>query len=121
MSLIKEANKVCVPLVVFGHMHKELAHGKGLRKMIVAGSDDVIYLNGAIVPRVKRLFYENSSMSDINNEPHLTTPESNATMRAFTLVEIFNERVDKIAECWVSVVGDKTKLVEEHQLFKRSY
>ncbi|KAE8722729.1 hypothetical protein F3Y22_tig00013738pilonHSYRG00091 [Hibiscus syriacus] len=42
-----------IPLVMFGIMHKELAHGNGLCKMIVVGTDDIIYLNGAIVPRVK--------------------------------------------------------------------
>ncbi|KAJ7979634.1 Calcineurin-like metallo-phosphoesterase superfamily protein [Quillaja saponaria] len=35
ISLLKESSNFSVPLVVFGHMHKELAHGNGLRKMIV--------------------------------------------------------------------------------------
>ena len=32
------------PLVVFGHMHKELAHGNGHTKMIVVGEDNTTYL-----------------------------------------------------------------------------
>jgi hypothetical protein len=50
--------------------------------------------------------------------PPSAPPESSGTMRAFTTVEILDGRVDKIAETWVSVVGDKTTLKEEHVLFK---
>ncbi|KAK8513588.1 hypothetical protein V6N13_002322 [Hibiscus sabdariffa] len=42
ISHLKETTTVSIPLVVFGHMHKELA-----------GTDDIIYPNGAIVPRVR--------------------------------------------------------------------
>ncbi|XP_024177560.1 uncharacterized protein LOC112183418 isoform X1 [Rosa chinensis] len=120
LSLLKESGKTCVPLVVFGHMHKLLAGGNGLRKMIVVGVDNTIYLNAAIVPRVKRLNDEQgtSNKSFMNNEPGLSTPESRGTIRAFTLVEILDGGVDKIVETWVSVVGDRTKLEEEHILFK---
>ncbi|XVF35520.1 hypothetical protein REPUB_Repub18cG0152900 [Reevesia pubescens] len=45
ISHLKETTTFSIPLVVFGHMHKELAHGNGLRKMMV-GTDDIIYLNG---------------------------------------------------------------------------
>ncbi|XP_068344891.1 uncharacterized protein [Pyrus communis] len=106
LSLLKETATICAPLVVFGHMHKELAHGNGLRKMIVVGDDNTIYLNGAIVPRVKRLNVEQG------------TPESCGTVRAFTLVEILDGTVDKIVESWVSVAGDRITLEEEHILFK---
>ncbi|XP_059428645.1 uncharacterized protein LOC132185242 [Corylus avellana] len=108
-------------MVVFGHMHKELAYRNGLRKMIVVGPDNTIYLNGAIVPRVKRLIDEQDTgdRSFMNIETPLSAPpESSGTMRAFTTVEILDGRVDKIAETWVSVVGDKTTLKEEHVLFK---
>ncbi|CAN6681376.1 unnamed protein product [Malus baccata var. baccata] len=106
LSLLKETGKICAPLVVFGHMHKELADGNGLRKMIVVGDDNTIYLNGAIVPRVKRLNVEQG------------TPESCGTMRAFTVVEILNGTVDNIVESWVSVAGNRITLEEEHFLFK---
>ncbi|KAK4604706.1 hypothetical protein RGQ29_012965 [Quercus rubra] len=121
ISLLKETGKSCVPLVVFGHMHKELAYRKGLRKMIVVGDDNTIYLNGAIVPRVKRLNNEQGTgnRSFMNDETPVLTPESEGTMRAFTLVEILDGRVEKITESWVSVVGDNTTLAEEQLLFKR--
>ncbi|KAE8724485.1 Dicer-like protein 4 [Hibiscus syriacus] len=53
ISHLKETATFSIPLVVFGHMRKELRHGNGLRKMIVVGTDDIIFLNGAIVPRVR--------------------------------------------------------------------
>ncbi|KAB1199673.1 hypothetical protein CJ030_MR0G018464 [Morella rubra] len=122
ISLLKETDKFCIPLVVFGHMHKELAYKNGIRKMIVVGADDTKYLNGAIVPRVKRLIEEQgtSCRGSTSDETPLSAPESSGTLRAFTLVEIQDGIVDKIAEIWVSVVGDKTTLEEEHVMFKRS-
>lgn len=39
-------------------------------------------------------------------------------MRAFTSLEVLEGREDKIAETWVSVVGDETALEEEHVLFR---
>ncbi|EXB95584.1 hypothetical protein L484_016888 [Morus notabilis] len=66
ISLLKDSNKVSVPLVVFGHMHE-----RGLRKMIVkivVGSDDTIYLNGAnIVPRVRTLINEQAKEGSSNS------------------------------------------------------
>lgn len=94
-------------------MHKELAHGNGLRKMIVVGADNIVYLNGAVVPRVKRLSVENET-----SPPQAFN--SDGTKRAFTLVEILNGQVDKISESWVSVLGNETTLEEEHLLFKSS-
>ncbi|XP_039071528.1 uncharacterized protein LOC120218699 isoform X1 [Hibiscus syriacus] len=107
ISLLKQTATFSIPLVVFGHMHRELAHGNGLRKMIVVGTDDIIYLNGAIVPRVRPI-----------NETSLQASNSNGTNRAFTLVEISNGQVDKISESWVSVLGNETTLEEEHILFE---
>lgn len=118
ISQLKESSKVSVPLVVFGHMHKELAHGNGLRKMIVVGSDDTIYLNGAVVPRVKTLSDEQGTSNSFTKEE--AHPSSGGTKRAFTIVDILDGRVDKISESWVSVLGDKATLEEELVLFKRS-
>ncbi|GAB2216271.1 hypothetical protein Droror1_Dr00024041 [Drosera rotundifolia] len=101
ISLVKETTKRAVPLVVFGHMHKELRFG-GLRKMIHTGTDDTIYLNGAVVPRVKRL---------VDNE---------GCSRAFTLVEISGGKIMKITETWVSVSMGRTAIAEEHVLYSRS-
>ncbi|KAK1417185.1 hypothetical protein QVD17_26308 [Tagetes erecta] len=75
ISQLKGNTQYSVPLVVFGHMHKELAFGNGPRKMIVVGDDNTIYLNGAIVPRVKR-FRDNT----LSEDPKRTS-------RAFTLIE----------------------------------
>lgn len=114
ISLLTESNEVSIPLVVFGHMHKELAHGNGFRKMIVVGADNTIYLNGAIVPRVKSLVDDNKRSLD--NE----SSEVKGTARAFTLVELSEGRVTKIAESWVAVVEDRTTLIEEYVLFERN-
>lgn len=105
ISQLKSNTKHPVPLVVFGHMHKELAFGNGPRKMIVVGDDNTIYLNGAIVPRVKR-FCDN---------PLTENPKH--TLRAFTLIDSKEGKVEKIAETWVSVNGDNTNVEEEHILF----
>ncbi|KAK7388341.1 hypothetical protein VNO78_23156 [Psophocarpus tetragonolobus] len=118
ISLLKENSQVSIPLVVFGHMHKELAYGNGFRKMIVVGTDNTVYLNGAIVPRVKRLGDEDKRSLDDEND--LSSAEPNGTRRAFTLVEISEGRVAKISESWVSVVEDRTTLEEEHVLFNGS-
>ncbi|KAK7329971.1 hypothetical protein VNO77_24154 [Canavalia gladiata] len=118
ISLLKEDNHISIPLVVFGHMHKELAYGNGFRKMIVVGADNTIYLNGAIVPRVRWLGDEDKR--GLDNESALSSPEAKGTTRAFTLVDISEGRVAKIAESWVSVVEDRTTLAEEHILFTSS-
>ncbi|XP_024638735.1 uncharacterized protein [Medicago truncatula] len=116
ISLLKENNQVSIPLVVFGHMHKELAHAKGFRKMIVIGDDNVIYLNGAIVPRVKSLSDEDKRSLKV--ESPMSSLVAEGTARAFTLVELSEGRVTRVAESWVSVIEDRTTLKEEHILFE---
>ncbi|KAI3775378.1 hypothetical protein L1987_49951 [Smallanthus sonchifolius] len=108
ISQLKGNTKYSVPLVVFGHMHKELAFGNGPRKMIVVGNDNTIYLNGAIVPRVK-IFCD---------DPLTQNPKR--TLRAFTLIDSKEGKVEKIAETWVSVNGDSTSVEEEHILFSNN-
>ncbi|KAL8234999.1 hypothetical protein R6Q59_021099, partial [Mikania micrantha] len=105
ISQLKGNTKYSVPLVVFGHMHKRLAFGDDSRNMIVVGDDNTIFLNGAVVPRVKR-FGDNP-----------LTGEPKHTLRAFTLIDSKEGKVDKIAEAWVSVIGDNTSVKEEHILF----
>ncbi|PIN04209.1 hypothetical protein CDL12_23259 [Handroanthus impetiginosus] len=97
---LKETTKLPIKLVAFGHMHKGLAYGNGLRKMIVVGDDDIIYLNGAIVPRVKT--------------------NSEGTIRAFTVADMLDGSLEKIAETWVSVVGEKVAIEDEIVLFSKS-
>ncbi|KAF5956269.1 hypothetical protein HYC85_003494 [Camellia sinensis] len=119
---LTETTKLSIPLVVFGHMHKELAYGNGIRKMMVVGADNTIYLNGAIVPRVKRLVADEQATNRktlMNNETSVSTPNAIGTVRAFTLVEISDGKLKKIAEAWVSVIGDKTALEEERILYNR--
>lgn len=49
------AQGVRVPLVLFGHMHSQLK-GSGLRNMAEVDPDSgIVYLNSAVVPRVRRL------------------------------------------------------------------
>lgn len=88
-------------------MHKALAHRNGERKMIVADADNTIYLNGAIVPRVKRLAEGQETSNGIIG-----------TSRVFTTVEILEKRVYQIAETWVAVIGDKASIQKEHILYK---
>ncbi|KAL8170827.1 hypothetical protein V2J09_022631 [Rumex salicifolius] len=95
--LLEETSNYSVPLVVFGHMHKEMVQG-GSRKMISVASNNTVYLNRAIVPRVKPL-------------------DSGGSARAFTVLHLSGGRITKAVETWVSVVGDKTSMKEEHVLF----
>ncbi|KAF8083782.1 hypothetical protein N665_0751s0001 [Sinapis alba] len=107
---LKETTELSVPLVVFGHMHKELEGGKGNRKMVVQDSDKkIVYVNGAIVPRVK----------ETNETPvGAAESESGGTVRAFTLVEILDGKIKKVVESWVQVTGSTAKIVEEKTLFE---
>ncbi|CAH8388206.1 unnamed protein product [Eruca vesicaria subsp. sativa] len=105
---LKETTELSVPLVVFGHMHKELDGGKGNRKMVVQDSDNkIVYVNGAIVPRVKE--------TPVGAAEEL---ESGGTIRAFTLVEILDGKIKKVVDSWVQVVGSMVKIVEEETLFE---
>ncbi|KAL9339567.1 hypothetical protein Peur_068582 [Populus x canadensis] len=76
-----------------------LAYGDGLQKMTVVDANKTVYLDGAIVPRARRL-------------------ASGGILRAFTSLEVLEGRVDKIAETRVCVIGDETALEEEHVLFR---
>ncbi|XP_021735814.1 uncharacterized protein LOC110702422 [Chenopodium quinoa] len=97
ISLLKETSTYSIPLVVFGHMHKEMVD-RGSRKMVFVASDNTMYLNGTIVPRVKPL-------------------DLGGSLRVFTVVDLRDGRITKVVETWVSVVGDNISLKEEHVLF----
>ncbi|XP_062233456.1 uncharacterized protein LOC133930748 [Phragmites australis] len=120
ISDLQRETGVSIPLVVFGHMHKSLAYGRGLRKMIVVGANHTIYLNGAVVPRVK---YAQAQLSS----PTIPSYEQNQlegsrftapTLLAFTIADLFEGRVEKISEVWVLVSGARTELEEEIVLYK---
>ncbi|EFJ32336.1 hypothetical protein SELMODRAFT_227655 [Selaginella moellendorffii] len=97
---LEEALKSCegkceIPLVVFGHMHKELLCG-GERKMTAVGSNGTVYVNGAVVPRER----------------------SKSSERAFTVVTLADDnRVDKVTETWVRIKGKQVDTVAESVLF----
>ncbi|XP_047948214.1 uncharacterized protein LOC125194182 isoform X4 [Salvia hispanica] len=106
ISQLKETTKLSIKLVAFGHMHKQLTSGNGLRKMIVVEDDNIVYLNGAIVPRVKTIS---------SNEQGVAS----GTLRAFTVADISNGNLEKITETWVSVIGDDIRVEEELVLFSK--
>ncbi|CAN8301420.1 unnamed protein product [Cochlearia groenlandica] len=120
---LKETTKLSVPLVVFGHMHKELQSGKGNREMVVKDGDNkTLYVNGAIVPRVVGT-EENSSRGGIEgNETRVRaaaeSESGGGTIRAFTMVEILDGKIKKVTESWVQVDGSIAKIVEEKTLFE---
>ncbi|XP_010536988.1 PREDICTED: uncharacterized protein LOC104811841 isoform X2 [Tarenaya hassleriana] len=121
---LKETTSLPIPLVVFGHMHKVLQSRKGSRKMVVEGSDKkTLYLNGAIVPRVKRTKVDDHCHDSLSgfmrNEKWKAAAESEgeSTARAFTVVEILDGIVEKIAETWVHVDGSNARIVEEETLY----
>ncbi|KAG9456267.1 hypothetical protein H6P81_000775 [Aristolochia fimbriata] len=121
LQLLKQDTKLPIPLVVFGHMHKQLAYRVGLRKMIVVGDDNTIYLNGAIVPRVKSLSQgETRSEGFMKDESTSGSNRSDATLRAFTVVEMMGGKLKRIAETWVAVSGEDVRVHEEQLLFQTS-
>ncbi|KAI4376737.1 hypothetical protein MLD38_014464 [Melastoma candidum] len=74
------------------------------QKMIVQGDDGIIYLNGAIVPRVSPLTRDpNNGQSKTDGGSPGDAPDLAGTARAFTMVYISDKRVVKIAEIWVSL------------------
>ncbi|THU52703.1 hypothetical protein C4D60_Mb10t06710 [Musa balbisiana] len=112
ISDLQRDTQIPIPLVIFGHMHKALAYGNGLRKMIAVGADNTIYLNAAIVPRVKHILV-NGSGSSMEEQNQFETSE-NGTVRAFTIVEFLDGQVEKIMETWVLVAGEKIELDHEN-------
>jgi hypothetical protein len=99
-------------------MHKSLAYGRGLRKMIAFGANGTIYLNGAVVPRVR--YPQASPTSGDPNQPEGSAPAVAPTSsRAFTVADLSEGRVEKISEVWVLVSGARTELEEEIVLYTR--
>ncbi|KAL6861145.1 hypothetical protein ACP4OV_016845 [Aristida adscensionis] len=114
ISDLQRETGVSIPLVVFGHMHKSLAYGRGLRKMIAFGANHTIYLNGALVPRVR-----SSQPSSSPTAAALPTPTAAPTSRAFTVVDLLEGRVERVTEVWVKVSGARAELEEEVVLYER--
>ncbi|KAL0345626.1 UNVERIFIED_CONTAM: hypothetical protein Sradi_4393900 [Sesamum radiatum] len=83
-------------------------HGDpGLRKMIAIGDDDTIYLNGAVVPRVKTMGSEQVNYTTSSNPEKTSamTSDLEGTKRAFTIADIFNGNLEKVAETWGQRTG----------------
>ncbi|KAL7093342.1 hypothetical protein ACP275_11G035200 [Erythranthe tilingii] len=118
ISYLKQTTNLSIKLVVFGHMHKGLAFGNGLRKMIVVRDDRTIYLNGAIVPRVKPIGNEQVSSSSDNTSATMTS-NFGGTLRVFTVVDILDGSLEKISETWVLVMEDKVIVENEFILFSK--
>ena len=95
-----------VPLVVFGHMHQKLLCGNpNKRTMLLVGRDKTVYLNAAVVPRVRGPIMD----------PGLTT----LTQRHFVLVELHNGEIEGIYEVWVTVGEDDCE-IKQTLMYSRS-
>lgn len=122
ISLLKSNTQFSIPLVVFGHMHKKLAFSDNPRTMLVIGDDGILYLNGAIVPRVKSLVVENGDGSK-NLHGKGSSPDdwiTGTTKREFTIVEMVNGKPSKIKEVWVTVNQVVTQ-IEEFSLYQDNF
>ncbi|KAJ3698957.1 hypothetical protein LUZ61_002662 [Rhynchospora tenuis] len=119
ISELQSNTQIPIPLVVFGHMHKSLAYSStNFRKMIAVGNKETVYLNGAIVPRVKHILVDNASSSSVDPTNVPENSESvTASLRAFTVVDMHEGKVKKISETWV-LVADKISVHEEITLFQ---
>lgn len=82
--------------------------------MIAFGANNTIYLNGAVVPRVR---YAQASPSLEQNQPEEGSVLVAPTLRAFTIADLSEGRVEKISEVWVLVSGATTELGEEVVLY----
>lgn len=85
--------------------------------MIVVSTNNPIYLNCAVVPRVKHLQGTTSGSTSEDNNQFQTS--ANGTLRAFTIVEMQDGQVEKIAETWVLVADSKVEIQEETVLFQK--
>ncbi|KAJ3695554.1 hypothetical protein LUZ60_000931 [Juncus effusus] len=119
ISDIQSNTEIRIPLVVFGHMHKRLAYGKGTRNMISFGENQIIYLNGAVVPRVKYVQKENcATSSSSTDEPNGSKESVKGTLRGFTIVDMCEGKVRKIAEIWILTCGDRVEVDHEIVLYE---
>ena len=87
--------------------------------MIAFGANETIYLNGAVVPRVKHAEASSPVISTSERGGLEGLVSMDPTSRAFTIVDLFDGAVEKISEVWVLVDGARTQLEEETVLYKR--
>ncbi len=132
-----------VPLVVFGHMHQSLQLGPILERTMVVFSDRTVYLNAAVVPRVRNKMIPQTGSLHRNNlldgvgrfgkevqskhdTEHSGTSLAGAlhrldwgigiTERHFVLVDFDDGEVKKIKEVWVAI-GDGACTDEQKILY----
>ncbi|MCO5573314.1 hypothetical protein L7F22_027083 [Adiantum nelumboides] len=106
LKTVKERGSHNVQLVIFGHMHKTLCLNRGNRTMLVRGQDNIMYVNAAVVPRV----------IDINASECSTQKVGLQTLRNFTVVDLVNGQVEKVAETWVRA-GNNVAIESETILY----
>jgi uncharacterized protein (TIGR04168 family) len=59
-----------VPLVVFGHMHERLRGTSSLRNMVeLDASTGTVYLNTAVVPRIRKMEMAGRQVSFLHAQP----------------------------------------------------
>ena len=113
-------------LVLFGHMHHTLKKG-GYRNMVeVDEGTGTVYLNAAVVPRVKNI--KTSSDSHVSGHTDagviLSQKESvgeDAKARHFMQVTLADGIVQKASNVWVRISSSKgADIVEEQALLKRN-
>lgn len=127
---MKGSGKRKVPLVVFGHMHKHLQWGRGYRKMIAVGEDGSIYLNAAVVPRIRSPKEEGteseissheraieSILEDVKISSRLDDPNPLPSERNFTVVDLVDGEPKKIVEVWVKVTESDASLAEQTLMY----
>lgn len=102
-----------VPLVVFGHMHESLKFGKKLRNMVeISQETGTVYLNTAVVPRVRHLKVPATVKSSSDGE-HSESDVAEmgvkrmreVTARQFTLAEVTDGLVSLVRSVWVCQRG----------------
>ncbi|MBK1990771.1 TIGR04168 family protein [Sphaerospermopsis aphanizomenoides BCCUSP55] len=97
ISLCLNAGKT-IPLVTFGHMHRNLRHTKKvLRKAIFRSPEGTIYLNAATVPRIVQ--------------------ENGVKRRNFSLVSLEGSMVTQASTVWV---GNEFQVVSEEIFYNSS-
>lgn len=109
LKIVKERGTHKVQLVIFGHMHRTLAHNRGFRKMLVVGQDKTIYVNAAVVPRVQNVTGISASYSN----------QGQVTERNFTSVDLIYGEVENVTELWVRI-GDTVINEQETKWFSSS-
>lgn len=127
LSQVKGLGKRKVSLVVFGHMHKDLQYDRGQRKMIAVGEDGLVYLNAAVVPRIRSPKAEedgeqsksaiDSLLKEVEEANWLAEPTPLPSERNFTVVDMVDGEPTKIVEVWVKVTESEACVREQTLLY----